>query len=110
MRNVIVHDRRLRGSPPEGNCTVISVDAETPLETMIREVVSCSNRYGTEIKLAIYAHGITRDGRGGFGLQVCREGNLLDRSGHLETLFLPRSAPAGSLREPAISLRTPHHS
>jgi len=82
---VIVHDARLKGVAPSGpNVSVVRVDSSTPLGTMVQRVNNLSFQYGSEIRLRIMCHGYESGGRGGYGLQLCKEDLLLSTVGQLQ--------------------------
>jgi hypothetical protein len=71
---VIIHDTRLSGDAPSGDGTsVVRVNGQTRLSTLVRRVNNISFQYGSEIRLRIMCHGYEIDGHGGYGLQLCQD-------------------------------------
>ena len=73
-RIVVVHDTRLAGDSPSGELTIVRVDAQTSLSSLVQTISNVSFMYGSEIRLRIMCHGYEdANGRGGYGLQLCRD-------------------------------------
>jgi hypothetical protein len=72
-RIVVIHDTRLAGPSPTGDLSLVRVDAQTPLSQLVQQVNNLAFQYGDEIRIRVMCHGYEENGRGGFGLQLCRE-------------------------------------
>ncbi len=75
MRDVIVHDRRLSGTPNWGNCVRRQVNESTRIGPFITDLINISNQSQGINRLKIMCHGwADQIGNLGFGLQFCAEG------------------------------------
>jgi hypothetical protein len=76
FRIVVIHDKRLAGDPPTGgNMTTYQVSEKTPLEKLVKAINNTAGQYGDMVRLKILCHGYEdKNGHGGYGLALCKEG------------------------------------
>lgn len=90
--SMLIHDRRLAGNPP-GNmaANTYQVDQNVPIEHALGWIAEYSRRNSGLTDLYVMCHGFegnidygnqacTNEQRGGFGLQLCREGLSLNNA------------------------------
>ncbi|HEY4361560.1 MAG TPA: hypothetical protein VGN17_11340 [Bryobacteraceae bacterium] len=78
-RIVVIHDTRLAGPSPNGELTLVRVNAQTPLSQLVQQINNIAFQYGDDIRVRIMCHGYEDDsGRGGYGIQLCRENLTLN--------------------------------
>ena len=86
-RIVVVHDTRLAGQSPSGDISLIRVDGNTPLSSLVQRLLNVAFQYGGEVRLRIMCHGYEdKDGHGGYGLQLCQENLVLGTVNQLQPL------------------------
>jgi len=87
---ILAHDRRLEGRARTGrDIGVIEVDERTTLGYFTNRFSTLFEANGRAVitKLKIMAHGFeSPNGRGGYGMQFCRETIILDTVEHLRPL------------------------
>jgi len=90
IMKVFAHDRRLEGRARTGrDISVIEVDGDTTLGYFTNRFSTLYEANGRAVieKLKIMAHGFeSATGRGGYGIQFCRETIILDTVEHLRPL------------------------
>jgi len=75
--NMLIHDKRLAGRSPAICENQWDIDATFPIEQIVGWTGTVARGSGGIKKLVIMAHGYESGGRGGFGIQLGKEGLTL---------------------------------
>lgn len=86
-RIVVIHDTRLAGRSPSGDLTLVRVGPHTPLSLLVQTINNIAFQYGDDIRIRIMCHGYEdKQGRGGYGIQLCRDDLTLNTVNQLQPL------------------------